>query len=89
MRDQPAGNTQLRLSGNALSGIRDCRVALKGPRRYLVLLSDSITDTLFTIHEADQIGANCQKLSISRLLRLAASYIHAAPREHGSLAGRT
>jgi hypothetical protein len=41
-----------------------------------MLLSDSITGTLFTIDEADQIGANCHKPSISRLQRRAASYIH-------------
>jgi len=33
----------------------------------LILLTDSITGTLFTIREADQIVANSHKLSISRL----------------------
>ena len=39
----------------------------------LMLLSDSITGTLFRIHVADQVAANAHKLSIARLQRRAAS----------------
>jgi hypothetical protein len=42
----------------------------------LMLLSDSIAGTLFTIHEADQIDPNCNKASASRLQRRAVPYIH-------------
>jgi hypothetical protein len=48
---------------NALSRISDCHVYRKEHDVPLMLLSDSITGILFTSHEADQIGANCHKLS--------------------------
>ena len=41
-----------------------------------MLLPDLITGTLFTIHEADQIGAICHKSSIVRIQRRANPYIH-------------
>jgi hypothetical protein len=62
--------------GNALSEICDCHVYRRDHDGTLMLLSDSIAGTLFTIHEADQIGANYHKRSTSRLQRRAASYIH-------------
>jgi hypothetical protein len=46
-------------------GISDCRVYRKDHDVTLMLLSDSITGILFAIHEADRIGTNCHKLSIS------------------------
>lgn len=64
----------------ALSGINDCPWYSNNHEPALMLLSDSIAGTLFTIHEADQIDSNCDKASRSRLER------RRAPRDSLTLA---
>jgi len=57
---------QLMITGNARSEICDCQVYRKDHDVTLMLLSDSITGTLFKIYQADQIASGRSASQIER-----------------------